>query len=426
MDLNRRTRSALFGAIASLAVLAGAECLARLASTVSGDLARSGETVPETWLAYSPTLGWERRPGFRGEIAGVQREFDANGYVSVDSTQLASRGNARRVLFFGDSNTSGFGVAAEEAFAKQVERRVPGIATINLGVNGYSSYQGLLAVRKYLPVLKPDLIVVSFNFNDRRYVTQVAGADGPMAFERSYAASATLGRVTRSLEYVHLYRAMRSMLQLAGLVPLPTTRVDVAGLVPRVDEESYRRNLTSIAEHAHRAGVPLVFMALNDNPLQSDHLNRGIAALERNDQEAALVYLTSASASHRMFSNLARVYLAKVLTARGDAARAKSALAGGDLYRSFSGGTVIRRDSAYNDIMRQVARTTGAIVVEAGAALDKRPSVYIDYCHFNPEGHGIVADLLAVRVAAMLGRLTPVPGGSPPDFGSGGRGRPPT
>jgi lysophospholipase L1-like esterase len=402
-------KSALLGAFATLAVLAGAEGLARLAGTVSGDLARSGETASEPWLAYSPTLGWERRPGFRGEIAGAQREFDAEGYVSVDSPHLASGGNARRVLFFGDSNTSGFGVAAEEAFAKQVEQRVPGVAAINLAVIGYSSYQGLLAVKKYLPVLKPDLIVVSFNFNDRRYVTQGAEADGPVAFERSYAPSATLGHVARALEYVHIYRALRSVLQSADLAPLPTMRVDIAGLVPRVDEEHYRRNLTNIAEYAHRAGVPLVFVALNDNPLQSDHLNQGIAALERNDQDAALAYLTSASASHRMFSNLARIYLAQVLTARGDAARAKSALASGERYRSFSGGTVIRRDSAYNDIMRQVARATGAIVVEAGAALDKQPSVYIDYCHFSAEGHRIVADLLAPRVAAML-RLTPVPG----------------
>ena len=403
-------KSALLGAVATLAVLAGAEGLARLASTVSGDLARSAETAPETWLAYSPTLGWERRPGFRGEIAGVQREFDADGYVSVDSPELTSGGNARRVLFFGDSNTSGFGAAPEEAFAKQVERRVPGIAAINLGVIGYSSYQGLLAVEKYLPVLKPDLIVVSFNFNDRRYVTQGADADGPVAFERSYAASGTLGRVTRALEYVHLYRALRSVLQSAGLFPPPTTRVDVAGLLPRVDEEHYRRNLTSIAEHARRAGVPLVFVALNDNPLQSDHLNRGIAALKRNDQDAALAYLTSASTSHRMFSNLARIYLAQVLMARGDTAGAKSALARGELYRSFSGGTVIRRDGAYNDIMRQVARATGTIVVEAGAALDKQPSVYIDYCHFNAQGHRIVAELLAPRVAAVLG-LTTAPGG---------------
>jgi lysophospholipase L1-like esterase len=391
-------------------MLAGAEDLARLAGTVYGDLARSRETAPETWLAYSPTLGWERRPGFRGEIAGARREFDADGYVSVDSPQLASSGNARRVLFFGDSNTFGFGVAADEAFAQQVERRVPGVSAINLGVIGYSSYQGLFAVKKYLPVLKPDLIVVSFNFNDRRYVTQPAEADGPVAFERSYAASGTLGHVARALEYVYLYRALRSLLQSAGLLPLPTTRVDVAGLVPRVDEEPYRRNLTSIAEHARRAGVPLVFVTLNDNPLQSDHLNRGIAALERKDQDAAIAYLTSASASHRMFSNLARIYLAQALTARGDAAKAKSTLASGELYRSFSGGTVIRRDSAYNDIMRQVARATGAIVVEAGATLDKRPSVYIDFCHFNAEGHRIVADLLAPRVAAVLG-LTTVPGG---------------
>jgi len=398
-----RVKTAVFALLATLAVLGGAELVARVAGTVKGDLERAREAPQETWLNYSESIGWERRPGFRGEIAGMYREFDAQGFIVGDLATAGSASNKKRVLFFGDSNTFGFGVSTEEAFPKQVERRLPGIASINLGVIGYSSHQGYLAVQKNLPVLQPDLIVVSFNFNDRRYVTSSAASDGPLSFERAKAAGGAFGMIAYALEYVHLYRLLRSSLQAAGLLAETGKRIDIAGLLPRVDEDAYRRNLMGITESARKAGIPVLFLVLKDNPMQSDHLNEGVAAIDRNDLESSVAYLNSAAASHRMFSNLARVYLAQALSAKGDVTRARAALADGELYRSFSGGTVIRRDVAYNEIMRQVARESGATIVEAGTALDRHPSVYFDFCHFSAEGHRIVADLLAPAVAALLG-----------------------
>lgn len=401
--VNSGLRNALFVVLGTLIVAASGECLLRVAGSVVEDVMHKRREGAESWVAYSPSLGWERRPGFRGDVAGVRREFDAAGYVSIDSPQVASTGNWHRVLFLGDSNTFGIGLAAEESYVEQVEHLVPGIAAINLAVIGYSSYQGNVALRRYLPVLKPDLVVASFNLNDRRYVTPPGTADGPAAFERAYAAArGPTASVARVLEFVHVYRGVRGVLQLAGLVRRRDTQIDVGSLTPRVDEESYRRNLAQIAEQARRFGIPLIFVVLKDNPFESDHLNRGIAALERNDREAALAYLTSAVTSHRMFSDLARVYLAKAKAARGDDAGARAVLSKGELYRSFSGGTLIRRDAPYNEIMRQVARQYGAAIVEAGEELDKHPSVYVDFCHFDAEGHRLVAALIAPLVSRHL------------------------
>lgn len=59
-------------------------------------------------------------------------------------------------------------------------------------------------------------------------------------------------------------------------------------LRPRVDELHYRENLTAIVDLTKRAGIPLVFVLLRDNPLQSGYLNHGIERLAKAEYEAAI------------------------------------------------------------------------------------------------------------------------------------------
>ena len=59
-------------------------------------------------------------------------------------------------------------------------------------------------------------------------------------------------------------------------------------LRPRVDELHDRENLTAIVDLTKRAGIPLVFVLLRDNPLQSGYLNHGIERLAKAEYEAAI------------------------------------------------------------------------------------------------------------------------------------------
>jgi len=63
------------------------------------------------------------------------------------------------------------------------------------------------------------------------------------------------------------------------------------------------------------------------------------------------------------------------------------------------GGAPVRLDSAYNDIMREVAMEHGAELVDAAAALHF--SDYDDFCHFNENGHRKIAELLAERLSRI-------------------------
>ncbi len=238
----------LFTALVFAAVFVMLELLARIAGTIDEDIAGSALASSEPWMIHSPAVGWERRPGYAGRVGLDDREFDAEGYLTVDSDEITGSLGKKKIVFVGDSNTSGWGAPTPASFVEVTENLLPDVDAINLGVAGYSSYQGRVVVERYLPILKPDLLVVSFNFNDRRYVLPPESMDGPEEFKRAYEASrSTMGRIARLVEISHFYRGLRRVMRKVGLVPKYVGEVDVTGLEPRVDEASYRSNLSRIA-----------------------------------------------------------------------------------------------------------------------------------------------------------------------------------
>lgn len=76
----------------------------------------------------------------------------------------------RRVASLGDSSTFGWGVAEEEAYPARLERalggREAGWEVLNLGVPGYSSFQGLVTLVSDGLAVSPDVVTWSYIAND--------------------------------------------------------------------------------------------------------------------------------------------------------------------------------------------------------------------------------------------------------------------
>jgi lysophospholipase L1-like esterase len=392
--------------LVSIFVLSLLEALARVVKTVDLDVAR---LAPGEWFVYSPTLGWERKPGFRGVVEGLaESDFDEAGYFVIDSKQIADT-NKKKIIFIGDSNTFGYGVPAQSSFVEVVEWLLTDVNTINLGVNGYSSYQGRVSLDKYLPLLKPDLVVASFNFNDRRYVLPPDTIDSAATFDMVYRYSVSAGRrVAEFIEISYFMRGLRRVMTAIGLLsrPVPVTEVRVDALKPRVDEEAYRRNLSYIAEKTKRLGIPLIFLLLKDNPSESRYLKEGIEKLKRADNRAVEDLIVAVRA-HSMFSDLARIYLAKAYRAQGNTEKAAEVAISPFPFRSLHGGYPVRSDTVYNDIMRQVASDYAVELVDGASVLDQHPLVYSDFCHFDVDGHRMVGELLARRISQILSDSKP-------------------
>jgi hypothetical protein len=66
----------------------------------------------------------------------ADREFDAEGYLTVDSDEVHGKSGNKKVVFIGDSKTFGRGASTPDSFVEVTERLLPGVDAINLGVVG--------------------------------------------------------------------------------------------------------------------------------------------------------------------------------------------------------------------------------------------------------------------------------------------------
>jgi lysophospholipase L1-like esterase len=403
--MKSRLTAALIGVALTLVGLLVLEGVSRALLTAQADL------TPEQpdWYRYTPDLGWERRPHFKGLVAGevhrheparYLREFDAQGFFAVDTAQIGPT-TRKRILAIGDSNTFGWGVPTRNAYPEVLDELRADADVINLGVSGYSSLQGYASLIKHFDRVRPDVVIASFSFNDRRVVPSDAAADSHEKFERE----AQMHRLDFR-EKIYLYRGLQRLLVKLHLLKSSgdgSMTVDARTAPTRVSPDQYRQNLERIARFCEERHVPLVFVAFQDNPAHSEHLRAGIDHLNAGRQDQAEAELRIAVNMENWFSDLARKYLAVVLEQRGATEEATiTASLTLPAWKLTHGGRPLRLDSEYNDIARAVARRHGASLVEAGQVLAQDASLYLDLAHPDERGHRIVATLVNTALDSLL------------------------
>lgn len=396
----------MIGLVTTLVGLMLLEGLSRIVLTVRADL-----SWPESdWSQYASDVGWERRPLFKGLVAGevrrheparYQREFDANGFFSIDSDQVQGTGR-KKILAIGDSNTFGWGVPSTSAFAEVLDDLRADADVINLGVSGHSSFQGYEMLVKHFDQVRPDVIIASYGFNDRRVVPSEEAIDSRQKFERE----ALSHRFDHLRGKIYLFRMIQIVMSKVGLLKSGSDQdmvIDARRARTRVSPEQYRHNLERIAQFCKERHVPVVFIVFQDNPAHSEHLRAGIAHQTNGRSEEAEVELRIAVNMDNWFSDLARKHLAAVLEQRGASAEAASMAALTlPVSKLIHGGKPLRLDVEYNEIMRAVARDYGATIVEAGRRLAQDASLYLDLAHPDERGHRLIAGLLNRELDGLL------------------------
>ena len=392
-DLVSYVRWLSLQALVTVGLLLALEAAARVISTVHQNL-----TQEPTWFAYSADLGWQRQPHFTGlDDCGEHRSFGDQGLLVQDAARLQEPGPRKfRALFLGDSNTYGYCLDADDTFVAAANRRLADTHSLNLGVSGYSSYQGYRALLHYGDQLKPDIVFVSFNYNDRRLVLDADFADSRETFERMQMA----GRMSAFADLSYIFRGARYLMEklsppepaVLGYVP----KADLGALRPRVDAASYRANLTGMVQWARGRGIAVVFILLGDNPDQTHILREGIRLLSEGAHQDAIDMLEAGldEGADESFAMLMRLQLAKAYEAAGRSADAKSMLEVTDLFAGIHGGQPIVLDSDYHRIMRDAGAQMEVTVIDAASELGKDPSVFFDHCHFDARGHEVVSGLV--------------------------------
>lgn len=277
------------------------------------------------------------------------------GYRTPAFTKQPAPGR-RRVVALGDSSTFGWGVEDGEAYPAQLEHRLAskegagpgeGWEVLNLGVPGYSTFQGRVMLEREALPLSPDVVIWSYLSND-----------GAMTGEADRAAYArregAIGALLAALHHSRAYETLEAWIAHARGAAATQPRSDVRNIASLAEAAANAREAVA---SARRAGVPIVLVA---------NCVRGETAgvLARVAQEAAAPYLDA--------------------TALVEAA--------------------IPRIAADP----RLAAEREALVARYGATrLAKEPRLYgflPDLCHPNAIGHRLIADALAPLVAGAAAR----------------------
>lgn len=118
---------------------------------------------------YDQRLGWRYVPGVSGRFASygfdTVVEINSKGFRGPERDYARNAG-VRRVLVMGDSLTWGYGVDFEGTFTARLEKLVPNLEVVNLGVSGYSTDQELLLYQDEGRKYAADVVIVLVVKND--------------------------------------------------------------------------------------------------------------------------------------------------------------------------------------------------------------------------------------------------------------------
>lgn len=141
---------------------------------------------------------WRFRPGARWKTSVGDHPVSINSHGLRDREVGPPEPGTFRILVLGDSVTFGHGVAIDDTYVRQLEKRLAGreprIEILNAGIPGWSTHQQRIFYRDHTADLAPDLVLVGFVLND---VTEIHSGLLRIDPERQAALFRTLGWLAR-------------------------------------------------------------------------------------------------------------------------------------------------------------------------------------------------------------------------------------
>ena len=155
------------------------------------------------------------------------------------------------VLHFGDSSTWGWGIDRQYSYPEVLNGLLPdSVHSINLGVPGYSSLQGLEYLKLMLKLYHERVVAVTVYFGNNDAVENGAS---DVARMRAVGRKGLLVDVNFWLEeYSAFYRVLRRFASKA--------RSQRVNTLPRVPPDEYRQNLQSMIELCKKYDIRIILI----------------------------------------------------------------------------------------------------------------------------------------------------------------------
>ncbi|MEX0291390.1 MAG: hypothetical protein AB3N14_19960, partial [Flavobacteriaceae bacterium] len=120
-------------------------------------------TEHDKMFTYDNELGWKFISNKKGIII-----YPGEAYHYIRTNEEGFRegpfpnntDSTKKIMVLGDSFVSNVSVRDEEVFTEVLETLLPDYAVLNFGVNAYGQVQEYILQQKWVPLLKPDILVV--------------------------------------------------------------------------------------------------------------------------------------------------------------------------------------------------------------------------------------------------------------------------
>ncbi len=221
---------------------------------------------------FIPRIPPSLRPNPVWEIA-----LNAEGFRDEELPRTKPPGSFR-IACIGDSWTFGANVGHDDAYPRRlaalVQAEYPGrrCDVLNLGVLGYTSFQGLRLLDQGVMDLEPDIVVAGYAMNDADVAgyrdKDVTGSPQPKDLRATLASAIAESEMVKLLKYFALLTTyepktigdhLRAKAQAA---PGAETAVDYAELEEwtRVSPADYETNMEALVDRAREGGARVILL----------------------------------------------------------------------------------------------------------------------------------------------------------------------
>jgi len=251
-----------------------------------------------------PLLLWRLKPNLDHvvwDFTVVSTNSEHLRSVDPDQSLKPKQPGTIRIVCLGDSVTFGYRVPAvwpdkpteydrewlpyPMLLEKHLRTANPGrnIEVITMAVPGYTSHQGLAWLRHEIDRLQPDLLTVSFGWND------VSFSDAPdrEAINTDWRSVGVRWLIDTSQAFAHATRWLRSKRPAATTIRTP---------VARVSEQEYLNNFQEFIQLARGKGAAIIILAApyrdrTTNPPEAALMGRYRASLRSLAQQNQITFL---------------------------------------------------------------------------------------------------------------------------------------
>jgi hypothetical protein len=125
---------------------------------------RWGAEIYYSFDRYDPTKGWAAKAGLRDVQVFKEKTLNTNSRGLRGRTEYSYEPTpgTLRIVVLGDSFTFGDWVSDDETYCANLEKILPHVEIINMGVHGYGHDQMLILFREEGVKYRPDIVLLGF------------------------------------------------------------------------------------------------------------------------------------------------------------------------------------------------------------------------------------------------------------------------